>query len=320
MRWIRRLFKEEDGAVVVIVALALVVLLGCMAMVVDAGVLYVNKAHLQNVADAAALAGAQELPDKGNAKEEAYEYGVLNGIVIDKNDITFDGEDKIKVECKTNVPYFFARIWEDFDEAAVSASAKAKKISQWDGEVLPFLNTNNDLLTYGTQLEAWEKVSSGYFECIGDYTIENNESPYDKLYFRVNLDKGLKLDNGTIANKKDEIGYYYNTHKSSLTPTPYVYIFSLSPKAIEKGKVTMMDGTEVDIPKLNKYINKNTYFPLDNFVLLKCTFDSYDKKKKTLYLTSVQAYDLGNNDPDNPFPDYPPDYVNPEGGGAILIE
>ncbi|MHA7220284.1 pilus assembly protein TadG-related protein [Arthrobacter sp. MDT1-48-3] len=50
---------DERGAVAVIVALLMVVLLGFAALVVDIGMLYAEKAELQNGADAAALGVAQ---------------------------------------------------------------------------------------------------------------------------------------------------------------------------------------------------------------------------------------------------------------------
>ncbi len=53
--------QQRKGAVVVMVAVTLVVLLGCAALAVDIGYLYVARAELQRTADAAALAGAQAL-------------------------------------------------------------------------------------------------------------------------------------------------------------------------------------------------------------------------------------------------------------------
>ncbi|KKL08384.1 hypothetical protein LCGC14_2576400, partial [marine sediment metagenome] len=51
------------GAIIVMVAVMLVVLLGCVALAVDIGYLYVARAELQRTADAAALAGVSELPE-----------------------------------------------------------------------------------------------------------------------------------------------------------------------------------------------------------------------------------------------------------------
>jgi Flp pilus assembly protein TadG len=66
--------KEEDGQALVLIALTLVVLFGISALVLDVGRAYVVKRHLQASADAAALAGAQELPDPSAATSFAQSY------------------------------------------------------------------------------------------------------------------------------------------------------------------------------------------------------------------------------------------------------
>jgi Flp pilus assembly protein TadG len=58
-----QLVENERGAVAVIVALLMVVLLGFAALVIDVGMLYAEKAELQNGADAAALGVAQSCAD-----------------------------------------------------------------------------------------------------------------------------------------------------------------------------------------------------------------------------------------------------------------
>ena len=55
------IYRDESGAVVVLVAILLPVLLGLAAFAVDVGYIMVTKNELQNVADAAALAGARTL-------------------------------------------------------------------------------------------------------------------------------------------------------------------------------------------------------------------------------------------------------------------
>ncbi|WP_102027449.1 pilus assembly protein TadG-related protein [Salirhabdus sp. Marseille-P4669] len=54
--------KRDDGSVMVLVAFIMVGLLALMALVIDGGSLYLEKNRLQKIADAAALAGAQDLP------------------------------------------------------------------------------------------------------------------------------------------------------------------------------------------------------------------------------------------------------------------
>jgi Flp pilus assembly protein TadG len=56
-----KLKSRQQGAVAIIVALSLVVLIGMLGLVLDLGHLYVTKTELQNAADASALSGAKEL-------------------------------------------------------------------------------------------------------------------------------------------------------------------------------------------------------------------------------------------------------------------
>ncbi len=53
--------RQYKGTIIVLVAILLVVLLGCVALAVDIGYLYVARTELQRTADAAAMAGAQAL-------------------------------------------------------------------------------------------------------------------------------------------------------------------------------------------------------------------------------------------------------------------
>lgn len=53
--------SRQHGAVAIIVAISLVVLIGILGLVLDLGRLYVAKTDLQNAADAAALSGAKQL-------------------------------------------------------------------------------------------------------------------------------------------------------------------------------------------------------------------------------------------------------------------
>ena len=64
-----KLKNDQNGAVLVITAAALIVMLGMMAMVADIGVLALEKTRLQNACDAAALAAAWELPDTFSARQ-----------------------------------------------------------------------------------------------------------------------------------------------------------------------------------------------------------------------------------------------------------
>ena len=61
--------RDESGQVLVFVAFILTVIVGMAALVVDVGSWYQAHRHLQTAADAAALAGAQELPNQSLAAD-----------------------------------------------------------------------------------------------------------------------------------------------------------------------------------------------------------------------------------------------------------
>lgn len=114
--------KGESGQAMVIVALSVVVLFGATALSVDLGMAYHVKAELQAAADAAALAGAQDLPppyenppNYDSAKSTAVEYAKLNGFEIDLNQVEAPyGGDRtlIQVTCTQQHEYFFAGFWD----------------------------------------------------------------------------------------------------------------------------------------------------------------------------------------------------------------
>lgn len=58
---LKRFFWQEDGQTLVYVALAMVALLAFVALAIDGGYIYAERRHLQNAADAGALAGAYEI-------------------------------------------------------------------------------------------------------------------------------------------------------------------------------------------------------------------------------------------------------------------
>lgn len=116
--------SQDRGSVIVLVTLSLTVLLGFCAIVTDIGLMYAEKAHLQNSVDAAALAGVQELPSNPSLAEQiAKNYANQNG--APDATVTIDSSiPKITVQASQVVPTFFARIW-GITQEQISASAKA---------------------------------------------------------------------------------------------------------------------------------------------------------------------------------------------------
>jgi Flp pilus assembly protein TadG len=118
--------KNERGQVFVLTAVCLTVITGMAALVLDVGAWFHAQRDMQRTADAAALAGAQGLPNSiSNAQQLALTYASQNGGGVAAGDITFTGSNTISVRAKKQHPGFFSKIF-DVDLVDVSAKATAR--------------------------------------------------------------------------------------------------------------------------------------------------------------------------------------------------
>jgi hypothetical protein len=170
--------KNSKGAVAPLVAIMLVVIILCVAIVVDLGHIHNVKIQLQRAVDAAALAGANALPDEDAAVDSAVAVAGANrvdreGVEIDPADVVlgiwdkealgdsaderFDSDLKkgetpnaVKVTASRDVDhifFFFA------DSTAVTADAIAVNI--FEKQTFPFIlvsciQTDNTFITPGS--------------------------------------------------------------------------------------------------------------------------------------------------------------------------
>jgi Flp pilus assembly protein TadG len=94
---------DASGQVIVLVVVALVGLLGMSAMVIDLGYLYWNQRNLQASADAAALAGAMELPDAAASVNVAKQYGTSSTAKNTDSRVS-NVDESITTKCITTIP------------------------------------------------------------------------------------------------------------------------------------------------------------------------------------------------------------------------
>jgi hypothetical protein len=142
--------KQNCGQAYVLTVLFLVVLLGMAAAVLDAGSWYRADRALQATVDAAALAGAQALPeDSGEASALANEYATKNGggsITVSFDTQVFE-DDTIIVEGSRPAPGFFAKVF-GVDSVTVNARAKARAglpaAAKWVAPIV--VNVKHDML------------------------------------------------------------------------------------------------------------------------------------------------------------------------------
>jgi len=142
----RRVGREEDGAVIVIVAIAMTVVLGMAALVVDIGAVEVRKAQLQDAADAAATAIAQQcfeasgttvnFCDPGVTSVAAatalrYAQDTLPNSGVSVTAVTFTG-NTVKVSLASDQDATFARIF-----SVTSTHVVTSATAQWGLPAVP---------------------------------------------------------------------------------------------------------------------------------------------------------------------------------------
>jgi Flp pilus assembly protein TadG len=91
--------RHQRGQSLVLVVISMTVLLGMAALVLDLGLGWYAKRQLQASVDAAALAGAQELPSNANAVATAHEY-----ILKNPTRGVFDLQDTTTTKCLSTAP------------------------------------------------------------------------------------------------------------------------------------------------------------------------------------------------------------------------
>ncbi|MGE5595041.1 MAG: VWA domain-containing protein [Hyphomicrobiales bacterium] len=111
--------RGEEGQALVIFAAGVVVLLGFLAMSIDVGRLVWARTQMQAAVDASALAGAQSMPNQGEAESMAASYWLDNSGFIQSqgNNIQFtttfpsDSNKGIHVQAEADIPTWFARFF-----------------------------------------------------------------------------------------------------------------------------------------------------------------------------------------------------------------
>jgi hypothetical protein len=173
-----RLRQSCGQAYVITVLFLSFVLVGMTAAVLDVGSWFRADRALQATVDAAALAGAQALPDDpGQATALAIEYANKNGGGISAGDVTISTTvtpfDTITVEGERSAPGFFAQIF-DIDTVTVGAEAKARTgvpdEARWAAPIAvdwlhPLLQCTPICFEEETTLEL-EKVGPGAFRLL----------------------------------------------------------------------------------------------------------------------------------------------------------
>lgn len=221
--------NNEKGAVAVLVVTALTVLLGMMALVVDAGSLYLNDVKMANALDAAALAGSQVLPDSpALAYQLAESYAAKNGVRPEELVIQIsDDHREISVQAKRQVNYAFAQVLGlSSGEVNRAAGAKIGIISSVKG-VTPFSIQEQELayneeyvLKSGAGADFGEAPHCGWYGAIrlGGNGANVYESNLKEGYqSKLEIGDVLDVENGNMSGPTTR-GVEYRINQCKHTP------------------------------------------------------------------------------------------------------
>jgi hypothetical protein len=159
MRLLRELLKGERGQALAIAALGMVVVGGFAALAVDVGIFLHERREIQNAADAAALAGAVELPEApAEAEARVLEWAEKNGIDIAGGELeaievitTYVTDDTVRVQLKRDTPFVFGRVLGLTDNTMHATAAARVGSPSGVGGVSPW-GVRDDDLVYGEQV------------------------------------------------------------------------------------------------------------------------------------------------------------------------
>ena len=138
------MIRNENGQVLVFVALAILVILGLAALGIDVGFMYSVRHELQRSADAGALAGASRFVESDSAwsanladpvmvqaDARARQFAAMDPVATKPLDpatevaVAFPSQDRVRVTTQRTVPLFFARVL-GHNNQLISATAVAE--------------------------------------------------------------------------------------------------------------------------------------------------------------------------------------------------
>jgi hypothetical protein len=184
---LKRGIVEQDGNVAVLVALVLAGLLAMTSVVVEGGMLYATKMHLQKTANATVLSAAQELTNsESNVRSVADHILRDHGEAASLESLTVTIEDRTTVVLKKDVELHLAKaLGMDKVPVRVKATAKIGVMGAAVGAA-PIGIDESKVLTYGQEYHLKvdnDESTNGYFGIIalGDHAVGGADTYGDNL-------------------------------------------------------------------------------------------------------------------------------------------
>ncbi len=168
----RRLRAGERGQALPLICFFMFTILGFAGLAIDLGNAYAQRRAVQNVADAAALAGAAAIP-AGTSTTAAQQMATKNDKPSDTVTVSFNGTDTVTVTVQRTAPAFLLRVLGK-DSIPVSATAKAtiETVGAVKGHVSPYVVTVQDYAN-GTGTTLFKENQPGAYGTVDLPTTDN---------------------------------------------------------------------------------------------------------------------------------------------------
>ncbi|MBC8060017.1 MAG: Tad domain-containing protein [Clostridiaceae bacterium] len=216
---------DNKGNVAILLCLAVTVILGFSAYVVDIGLLYVEKARLSNAIDSAVLAASIELPtNPTKARNIGKEYLQKNNVDPSKVSINIGSDNKsIQMEGTKNVKFLFAPVI-GIDNSDINVSTKAiiGPIKSVKGGIRPFA-VEKFQFSYGDVVTLKDGAGDGYHGNYGPIALGGPGATVFKsnaLYGysgSITVGDMINTETGDMAGATNEIKNYINSEISSFS-------------------------------------------------------------------------------------------------------
>lgn len=210
---------NQRGSVEIIVVFGMVALLAAAALVMDFGLVAVNKIKLQNALQNAALSGAHFLTESETAaRAVALDYFEANG--EDKTQATvavLNNNRRIEVSSTQTVDFFIARVF-GINSTTISGKSTAiiGPIRSVTSGVRP-LGVENIAYTYGDQIVLKEDAGSGVYGNYGSIALGGSGSSIyinNLLYGysgRVTIGEAVPTEPGNKASAVNQLKTYLSS-------------------------------------------------------------------------------------------------------------
>jgi cytoskeletal protein CcmA (bactofilin family) len=186
--------------------------MGAASLAIDLGKIYLMKSRLQFALDAAALAGAAQLPgDPNGARNAAIAMALKNNVIIDSSNITVNN-DKIGIVVQKPVENvfiisFLSHVTNEFNAIRIERIVMAQAVTTAPSPVFDYAYfINNWGWFYGSSINANGDVRSN-----GDFDIRYNPRVNGHIYAHLDI-------RGTCQGKGNQAAYRH-AHSAKL-PMP----------------------------------------------------------------------------------------------------